>query len=57
VTNRAGRSGPTPAHSRSFSVMLGKVTMVVSVCVGSAWKILPISAVPCEASPDVIPQM
>jgi len=41
---RAGRPGQTPAHSRSFSVTPGKATMVVSVCVGSAWKILPITA-------------
>jgi hypothetical protein len=28
----------------SFSVTLGKTTMVVSICVGSAWKILPVIA-------------
>jgi len=33
---RAGRSGQTPAHTRSFSVTPGKATVVVSVYVGSA---------------------
>ncbi len=43
---RAGRPGQTLAHSRSFSVMPGKATVMVSpsVCVGSAWKILPVIA-------------
>jgi len=43
ATNRAG-AGQTLAHSRSFSVTLGKATLVVSVCVGSAWKILSVTA-------------
>jgi hypothetical protein len=51
---RAGRLGQTPAHNRSFSVTPGKATVVVSVYVGSAWKILPITACSCGASPDVI---
>jgi len=41
---RAGRPGQTPTHSRSFSVTPGKAIVVVSVCVGSAWKILPVTA-------------
>jgi len=41
---RAGRPGQTPAHIRSFSVTPGKATMVVSVYVGSAWKILSVTA-------------
>ncbi len=49
VTNRAGqgragRPGQTPAHSRSFSVTPGKATVVVFVCVGSAWKIFSVTA-------------
>ncbi len=41
---RAGRPGQTPAHSKSFSVTPGKATGVVSIYVGSAWKILSVTA-------------
>jgi len=63
MTNRVGWPGQTPAHSRSFSVTSfsvtpGKVTVVVSVCVSTAWKILPVIArslwsFPKCNSPDV----
>ncbi len=42
--DRAGQPGQTPAHSRSFLVTPGKAIVVVFVCVGSAWKILPVTA-------------
>ncbi len=41
---RVGQPRQPPAHSRSFSVTPGKATVVVFVCVGSAWKILPVTA-------------
>jgi hypothetical protein len=41
---KAGRPGQTPTHSRSFSVKPGKATVVVSVCVGTVWKILQVIA-------------
>jgi len=41
---RVGRPGQTPAHNKSFLVTPGKATVVVSVCVGSASKILPVIA-------------
>jgi hypothetical protein len=41
---KAGQAGQILAHSKSFSVTPGKATVVVFVCVGSAWKILPITA-------------
>jgi len=55
---RAGQPGQTPAHSMSFSVTPGKATVMVSICVGNAWKILPITArslwsFPKCNSPDV----
>jgi hypothetical protein len=56
VTNRTGqgRAARADTHSRSFSVTLGKATVVVSVCVwvvpGRFFQSLP---VPCGASSDV----
>ncbi len=50
---RAGWPRQTPAHNRSFSVSSEKATVVVSVCVGSAWKILPVTARSLWSFPDV----
>jgi len=53
---RARRPGQTPAHSRSFSIMPGKATVVVSVCVWAVPERFSQSLpVPCGASPNVIP--